>query len=156
MKIEEIKEIIKSTKENNIESITIELIKEKIYINNKDNNGNEYPHNKIANSNKNISKVEEEIALNLDINQSDDKLEEINKVVSPLVGIAYLGDNKNTNSKYAIGDKIKKGDVIFSIEAMKLLNNIKSTENGIIKSIYIEDGDMVQYNQPIIGVVSEE
>ena len=72
------------------------------------------------------------------------------EVVAPLVGTFYRAPAPGETPFVEVGTQVKKGDVIGIIEAMKLMNEITSTEDGIVTAIEAEDGAMVEYNQTLI------
>ncbi len=70
-------------------------------------------------------------------------------VTSPMVGTFYRSPSPKSKSFVEEGQKISKGDTLCIIEAMKILNQIEADRGGIIKRILIENGQPVEYNQPI-------
>ena len=71
-------------------------------------------------------------------------------VKSPIVGTAYLAPEPGAKKFIDIGKKIKKGDTIMIVEAMKTMNHIPSPEDGIIKKICVDDGQPVEFGQNLI------
>jgi acetyl-CoA carboxylase biotin carboxyl carrier protein len=74
------------------------------------------------------------------------------EVKSPIIGTAYLAVEPGAKKFAEIGKKIKKGETVMIVEAMKTMNHIPSTVDGIIKEICVEDGQPVEYGQTIIIV----
>ena len=74
------------------------------------------------------------------------------EVKSPIIGTAYHAPEPGAKKFIEIGKKIKKGETIIIIEAMKTMNHIPSTVEGIVKEICVEDGQPVEYGQTIIIV----
>jgi len=72
------------------------------------------------------------------------------EVTSPLIGTAYHAPEPGAKKFVEIGKKIKKGDTIMIVEAMKTMNHVPSTADGIVKEICVEDGQPVEYGQTII------
>ena len=72
------------------------------------------------------------------------------EVKSPIIGTAYLAAEPGAKKFSEIGKKIKKGETVMIIEAMKTMNHVPSTIDGIIKEICVEDGQPVEYGQTII------
>ena len=72
-----------------------------------------------------------------------------NKVTSPIIGTAYLAPEPGGKKFAEVGKKIKKGDTIMIVEAMKTMNHVPSTEDGIVKEICVEDGQPVEFDQKI-------
>jgi acetyl-CoA carboxylase biotin carboxyl carrier protein len=74
------------------------------------------------------------------------------EVKSPIVGTAYHAPEPGAKKFAEIGKRIKKGETVMIVEAMKTMNHVPSTADGIIKEICIEDGQPVEYGQTIIVV----
>ena len=74
------------------------------------------------------------------------------EVKSPIIGTAYHAPEPGAKKFSEIGKKIKKGETIMIIEAMKTMNHIPSTAVGVIKEICVEDGQPVEYGQTVIIV----
>tara|TARA_X000000368_G_scaffold213146_1_gene168387 strand:- start:112 stop:546 length:435 start_codon:yes stop_codon:yes gene_type:complete len=73
-----------------------------------------------------------------------------NEITSPIIGTAYHAPEPGAKKFIEVGKKIKKGDTIMIVEAMKTMNHIPSTADGIVKEICVEDGHPVEYGQTII------
>ena len=71
---------------------------------------------------------------------------------SPMVGIIYLTPKPSSPPFVKNGQKIKKGDTICLIEAMKTFNEIKSDKDGVVKSILIKNGEAVEFGQPLFEI----
>ena len=83
----------------------------------------------------------------------DKEIQEIisgTNVTSPIIGTAYHAPEPGAKKFVEIGKKIKKGDTIMIVEAMKTMNHIPSTEDGIVKEICVDDGQAVEFGQTII------
>ena len=74
------------------------------------------------------------------------------EVKSPIIGTAYLAVEPGGKKFVEVGKKIKKGETVMIVEAMKTMNHVPSTADGIIKEICVEDGQPVEYGQTIIIV----
>ena len=74
------------------------------------------------------------------------------EIKSPIIGTAYLSPEPGAKKFSEIGKKIKKGETVMIVEAMKTMNHVPSTADGIIKEICVEDGQPVEYGQTIIIV----
>ena len=89
------------------------------------------------------------------INETIPEIEEIDKsksIISPIVGTAYLAPEPGAKKFVEVGKKIKKGDTVMIIEAMKTMNHVPSTMDGVIKKISVEDGQPVEFGQVLIVV----
>lgn len=80
---------------------------------------------------------------------SEEKTEEGNIVKSPMVGTFYLKPSPTSAPYVEVGQKVKKGDVLCIIEAMKLMNEIESEFDGEIKEILVKDEETVEYGKPL-------
>ena len=72
------------------------------------------------------------------------------KVTSPIIGTAYHAPEPGAKKFVEIGKKIKKGDTVMIVEAMKTMNHVPSTSNGVVKEILVEDGQPVEFGQVLI------
>lgn len=75
-----------------------------------------------------------------------------NEIVSPMPGTFYSAPSPEAESFVKAGDSIKKGDTLCIIEAMKIMNEIEAESAGIISEILINNGDPVEYNQPLFKI----
>lgn len=75
---------------------------------------------------------------------------QVSSVKSPLVGVYYDKPSPDADKFVKVGDSIKVGDVLCIIEAMKVMNEIKSDQSGIVQSLPLKDGDAISYNQDIL------
>ena len=72
------------------------------------------------------------------------------EITSPIIGTAYHAPEPGAKKFVEIGNKIKKGDTIMIVEAMKTMNHVPSTADGVVKEICVEDGQPVEFGQTII------
>ena len=77
------------------------------------------------------------------------KIENGTKITSPIIGTAYLAPEPGGRKFAEVGKKIKKGDTIIIVEAMKTMNHVPSPTEGIIKEICVEDGQPIEFGQTI-------
>lgn len=73
-------------------------------------------------------------------------------LTSPLVGTYYQSNVENGDALVSVGDSVKKGDLVCIIEAMKMMNEIRSDCDGVVTAINVENGEMVEYDQPLICI----
>ena len=73
-----------------------------------------------------------------------------NKVTSPIIGTAYLAPEPGGKKFAEVGKKIKKGDTIMIVEAMKTMNHVPSNFDGVVKEICVSDGQPVEFGQTLI------
>ena len=72
------------------------------------------------------------------------------RVKSPIIGTAYLAAEPGAKKFVEVGDKIKKGQTVMIVEAMKTMNHVPSTANGEVKKILVEDGQPVEFGQTLV------
>jgi acetyl-CoA carboxylase biotin carboxyl carrier protein len=72
------------------------------------------------------------------------------EITSPIIGTAYHAPEPGAKKFVEVGKKIKKGDTIMIVEAMKTMNHVPSTADGVVKEICVEDGQPVEFGQTII------
>ena len=72
------------------------------------------------------------------------------KINSPIIGTAYHAPEPGAKKFVDIGKKIKKGDTIMIVEAMKTMNHVPSTSDGVVKKILVEDGQPVEFGQTLV------
>ena len=88
------------------------------------------------------------------INSDELVEEEINDpktiIKSPIVGTAYLASEPGAKPFVSVGKKIKKGETLLIVEAMKTMNHVPSTADGVVKKVCVEDGQPVEFGQTII------
>lgn len=70
-------------------------------------------------------------------------------VTSPLVGTFYVAPAEDAEPYVSVGDHVKKGQVLAIVEAMKLMNEIESDFDGVVKKVLVQDGEPVEYGQPL-------
>ena len=76
--------------------------------------------------------------------------EDMIRVKSPIIGTAYMAPEPGAKKFIEVGDKIKKGQTVMIVEAMKTMNHVPSTSDGEVKKILVEDGQPVEYGQTLI------
>ena len=96
----------------------------------------------------NLSKTSEAIASNNKASLSDG--EEGVRIKSPIIGTVYMAPEPGAKQFIQVGDKIKEGQTIMIVEAMKTMNHIPATNEGVVKSISVKDGQPVEFGQTLI------
>ena len=71
-------------------------------------------------------------------------------ITSPIVGTAYIAAEPGGKKFVEVGQKIKKGQTIMIVEAMKTMNHVPSTNDGVVKKVLVNDGQPVEFGQPLI------
>ena len=102
---------------------------------------------------ENIRTVENVAAVNTANTQADNSEPEGMIVKSPLVGTFYAAPAEDADPFVSVGDQVKKGQTLAIVEAMKLMNEIESDFDGKVAEIYVENGQAVEYGQPLLRIV---
>ena len=98
-----------------------------------------------------LGKTSSVVSPNKSVLKSSDEGEGI-RIKSPIIGTAYLAPEPGAKKFVEIGDKIKKGQTIMIVEAMKTMNHVPSTHDGTISKILVKDGEPVEFGQPLISL----
>lgn len=100
---------------------------------------------------RNLVKGNDEIQVVQNTNEIKEK-ENISgtEIKSPIIGTAYLAPEPGGKKFVEIGKKIKKGDTVMIVEAMKTMNHVPSTKDGVVKKVVVEDGQPVEYGQTLV------
>ena len=85
-----------------------------------------------------------------DASSASKKIVSGTQITSPIIGTAYHAPEPGAKKFVDIGKKIKKGETIMIVEAMKTMNHVPSTQDGIVKEICVEDGQPVEFGQTLI------
>tara|TARA_B100000989_G_C19292744_1_gene365098 strand:+ start:92 stop:508 length:417 start_codon:yes stop_codon:yes gene_type:complete len=98
------------------------------------------------------TKVNQNISPEITIEKNDKKSEPVSgtEIKSPIIGTAYLAPEPGAKKFVETGKKIKKGDTVMIVEAMKTMNHVPSPKDGVVKSVNVEDGQPVEYGQTIV------
>ena len=89
------------------------------------------------------------VSQNKTVLKSSDESDGI-RVKSPIIGTAYLAAEPGAKKFIEIGDKIKKGQTVMIVEAMKTMNHVPSTSDGVVKKVLVEDGQPVEFGQTLV------
>ena len=110
---------------------------------------------KVKVSKSRISKSTEIVTPNIEKKTIKDEvsIDNSKKITSPIIGTAYLAPEPGGKKFIEIGKKIKKGDTIMIVEAMKTMNHVPSPFDGVVKEISVEDGQPVEFGQTIAIIV---
>ncbi len=100
------------------------------------------------------SKVSKDVTPEITIEKSNRKTEPASgtEIKSPIIGTAYLAPEPGAKKFVETGKKIKKGDTVMIVEAMKTMNHVPSPKDGVVKSINVEDGQPVEYGQTLVVI----
>ena len=111
---------------------------------------------KIKVSKNNVSISNQPVVTSANINTGNENVSEKpsiksgTEITSPIIGTAYHAPEPGAKKFVEVGKKIKKGDTIMIVEAMKTMNHVPSTSDGVVKEICVEDGHPVEFGQTII------
>ena len=89
------------------------------------------------------------VSPNKSVLAKQDEIEGI-RVKSPIIGTAYLAPEPGAKKFVEVGNKIKKGQTVMIVEAMKTMNHVPSTSDGVVKKILVNDGQPVEFGQTLI------
>ena len=138
MKIDKklIKELVDNLKEFNLTELEYQEGQTKIKVSKASKTIEQTKANAIVSQNKVVLK-------------SSDETDGI-RIKSPIIGTAYLAAEPGAKKFAEVGDKIKKGQTIMIVEAMKTMNHVPSTADGEVKKVLVEDGQPVEFGQTLI------
>ena len=80
------------------------------------------------------------------------QIDEGHIVKSPMVGIYYSSASPDTSAFVEIGQTVEKGDVLCIVEAMKIMNQIEADASGVVSKIFVENGEPIEYGQPLFAI----
>ena len=138
MKIDKklIKELVDNLKEFNLTELEYQEGQTKIKVSKASRSIDTSKTSAVVSQNKTVLKNSENI--------------EGTRVKSPIIGTAYLAPEPGAKKFVEIGDKVKKGQTVMIVEAMKTMNHVPSTSDGEVKKILVEDGQPVEFGQTLI------
>lgn len=145
MEYEKIKQLMDDMGNSKLSSIDIDF-PDGTKISMKKNENVEISTKAMKSSSQDVKKEESE--LEQSSNENTGKI-----VNSPMVGTFYIKPNPSANPYVEVGKKVKKGDVLCIIEAMKLMNEIESEFDGEVAEIFIKDGEAVEYGKPLFKII---
>ena len=97
------------------------------------------------------SQISQNISPSVTIEKNNKKVETVSgtEIKSPIIGTAYLAPEPGAKKFVETGKKIKKGDTVMIVEAMKTMNHVPSSADGVVKEICVQDGQPVEFGQTI-------
>ena len=137
--LENIKLIVKESKINSVAKIKIKKNDYEIEI-----TSNDFSPNNVS-----VQKIEKSTEVK-EVENTNEVVNEDNIVKSPMVGVAYLSADPNSQPYVKVGQHVKAGDTLLLIEAMKTFNEIKAPRSGIIKKVVILNSQPVEYGDTLI------
>lgn len=160
MDIRKVKKLIEMLEESNLNEIEIKEGEEAVKL----VKSNPVPSNFISSSPAIISEPTQqspitkpsaplsEATVTQEISQTSDVLESGNKMNSPMVGTFYSAPNPESEPFVKVGDQINEGDVLCIIEAMKMMNEVKSEFSGTVKQILVDNAEPVEFDQTLFVI----
>ena len=146
MDLRKIKKLIEMLQESDLNEIEVKEGEESVRINRK-----KEVHISPAASQVSISGPARQQSVSPPTTEEESILE-LASITSPMVGTFYRSPAPGKPPYVDIGQKVKVGDVVCIVEAMKMMNQVKSDVDGIVKKIHIEDGQPVEFDQPLISI----
>lgn len=146
MDIRKIKKLIDLINENNIAEIEINEEKESIHIVSNRNIGNIVPNMQVS------APIIQQLEAKPTIEEQKPQHDAKNTVYSPMVGTVYLSSAPGSKNFVEVGQKVKVGDTLCLIEAMKMFNRIEADKEGVVVARMVENAQPVEYNQPLFVI----
>jgi len=138
MKIDKklIKELVENLKEFNLTELEYQEGQSKIKVSRASKSSEQIKNSNISPQNKAV----------LNTSSNEDMI----RVKSPIIGTAYMAPEPGAKKFIEVGDKIKKGQTVMIVEAMKTMNHVPSTSDGEVKKILVDDGQPVEFGQTLV------
>lgn len=162
LKIQEIRELIKLVDQSNIEEFVYELDGSKIQMKKRGANEQQVvskvvtveqpkPEVQVVQANPQPV-VEQQKAVEPVVQTAPVSNENLHKIVSPMVGTFYSAPSPDADPYVKVGDKVTESSIVCIVEAMKLFNEIEAEVNGEIVEVLVQNGQLVEYGQPLFLV----
>ncbi|AQL56105.1 acetyl-CoA carboxylase biotin carboxyl carrier protein [Abyssicoccus albus] len=157
MEYNKIKELIDVLNESNLSEISIEDDEHKITLKKEQKQVEYVQQHSIQQpneNNQNLAKQEDsQIQINNNANEeNNDEDSSAQYVTAPMVGTFYKAPSPEEGAYVEVGDRVTESSIVCILEAMKLFNEIQAEVSGEVIEILVEDGQMVEYNQPLFKV----
>ena len=153
-------ELIKTVSESNLSCFQYEDGTTKIHMSSVDEEQNTEPIVKVANMDNtetDMGQVVPPVINATQMSENDTQVETGSDftgkmITSPLVGTFYAAPSEDKAPFVSIGDQVKEGQILAIVEAMKLMNDIESDYDGVVKKILVQNGQSVEYGQPLFVI----
>lgn len=147
MDIRKIKKLIEMLQDSDLKEIEVSQGEESVRIS-RDNSSQFVPVERV------VHPIQQQVTEDAPFNNNSEEAPKIdgNIVISPIVGTFYRKPSPDKDPFIKVGDVVEQGDVLCIIEAMKMMNEIKSDFSGTVVAIDVEDGQPVEYGQNIITI----
>ena len=146
MDLRKIKKLIEMLQESDLNEIEVKEGEESVRINRK-----KEVHISPSAPQVSLSTLDQQQAVSSPAAEEESS-SELTSITSPMVGTFYRSPAPGKPPFIEIGQKVKVGDVVCIIEAMKMMNQVKSDVDGVVREIHIEDGQPVEFDQPLISI----
>lgn len=148
-------ELIKTVSESNISGFQYEDGDTRIVITTGENSlpslGGDYGKAMTGKVSENLETAMQEVSVSRTAQQEQNAIAG-NIIKSPLVGTFYTAPAEDAEAFVQVGDRVKKGQTLAIVEAMKLMNDIESEYEGVVSEVFVKNGDMVEYGQPLFAI----
>ncbi|HLR66419.1 acetyl-CoA carboxylase biotin carboxyl carrier protein [Virgibacillus alimentarius] len=157
LNMDEIREIIKLIDQSSIDEFTYETSGATISMKKNENTVSQTPekevHKKVQSADTpSLVDIKPEIQEEPKEEQTEIKIDYDYEIVSPMVGTLYSAPSPEREAYVTVGSKVEKDSIVCIVEAMKLFNEIEAEVKGEIVEILVEDGELVEYGQPLFRV----
>jgi acetyl-CoA carboxylase biotin carboxyl carrier protein len=146
MDLRKIKKLIEMLQESDLNEIEVKEGEESVRINRK-----KEVHISPSAPQVSLSTLDQQQAVSSPAAEEESS-SELTSITSPMVGTFYRSPAPGKPAFVEIGQKVKAGDVVCIVEAMKMMNQVKSDVDGVVREIHIEDGQPVEFDQPLISI----
>ena len=148
MDLRKIKKLIEMLQESDLNEIEVKEGEESVRINRKKDN---FVHTSVASTPIPMEAVQSNTKPSDNL-ETDEDSSDLSKITSPMVGTFYRKPSPDSDPFVEVGQVVKKGDTVCIIEAMKMMNQVKSQFDGRIIAINVGDGEPVEFDQELISI----
>jgi len=148
MDLRKIKKLIEMLQESDLNEIEVKEGEESVRINRKKDN---FVHTSVAPAPIPMEAVQSNTKPSNNL-ETDEDSSDLSKITSPMVGTFYRKPSPDSDPFVEVGQVVKKGDTVCIIEAMKMMNQVKSQFDGRIIAINVGDGEPVEFDQELISI----
>ena len=148
MDLRKIKKLIEMLQESDLNEIEVKEGEESVRINRKKDN---FVHTSVAPTPIPMEAVQSNTKPSNNL-ETDENSSDLSKITSPMVGTFYRKPSPDSDPFVEVGQVVKKGDTVCIIEAMKMMNQVKSQFDGRIIAINVGDGEPVEFDQELISI----
>ena len=148
MDLRKIKKLIEMLQESDLNEIEVKEGEESVRINRKKDN---FVHTSVAPTPITMEAIQSNTKPSNNL-ETDEDSSDLSKITSPMVGTFYRKPSPDSDPFVEVGQVVKKGDTVCIIEAMKMMNQVKSQFDGRIIAINVGDGEPVEFDQELISI----